>query len=267
MNMRNRFKAIPATLMALLASAGQALAEAAETHGGGELPNPRIAWNHTWAEVLVDLYVIGGVFALIAVYLLIKYRAKSPDAVGTAQPMNLDKALAWSLVPAALFMADDFLLAAKGWSLWNIQRQVPPNALEIKVNAEQWNFSFDYGQGVGNESELVVPVGRPVVLRMTSRDVIHSFGLNHYRVKEDIMPGRITYIWFLPDEPLESRVVCVEFCGMAHSQMNTAVKAVEAAQFDKWLAEKVEKAAAKKKTSALENNNKVAALTAAPAAE
>jgi cytochrome c oxidase subunit II len=260
--MRKRSNAISGMLMALMASAGPALANPA----AGELPNPRVSWNHAWNEVLIDLWVIGIVFGIIAVYMLIKYRAKSPGDVGTAQPMNLDKALAWSLVPAALFMADDFLLAAKGWSLWNIQRQVPPNALEIKVNAEQWAFSFDYGNGITDDAELVVPVGRPVVLRMTSKDVIHSFGLNHYRVKEDIMPGRITYIWFLPDEPLESKVVCVEFCGMAHSQMNSTVRAVEQAAYDEWMAKKVEKAA-KKKTSSLENNNKVAELAAASAAQ
>lgn len=225
----------------LLASA----AAAAET-ATGAIASPTEAWNHTWDEVLWDLWIIGGVFAVVAVYLLIRYRAKDPNAVGSALPLNLDKALAWSLVPAALFMADDFLLAAKGWSLWNIQRQVPANALEVRVTGNQWFFEYDYGSGV-TDTDLVVPVGQPVVLRMTSNDVIHSFGLNEYRLKEDMMPGRITYLWFYPDKPLESNVVCVEFCGNAHSQMSNKVKAIEKAAFDDWLAKKIEKK--KKKTS------------------
>lgn len=235
--MLKRFEPLLGTLAALPLFAGAALAEPA---AAGDIPNPTIAWNHAWDEVLWDLWIIGGVFAIVAVYLLIKYRARSPDAVGTAQPLNLDKALAWSLVPAALFMADDFLLAAKGWSLWNIQRTVPANAMEVKVTGNQWFFEYDYGNGI-TDTELVVPVGQPIVLRMTSNDVIHSFGLNEYRVKEDVMPGRITYLWFLPDKPLESSVVCVEFCGMAHSQMNNKVKAIDKTAFDDWMAKKVEK--------------------------
>jgi cytochrome c oxidase subunit 2 len=204
--------------------------------------SPTLAWNKTWHEVLTDLFVIGGIFGVALIYLLIRYRAKSPDAVGQGVKLNLDKALAWALVPAALFMADDFLLSAKGWSLWNIQRTVPPNALEVNVKAAQWYFEFDYGNGV-TDSDLIVPVGQPVVLRMTATDVIHSFGLTEYRLKEDLLPGRFTHLWFLPDKPIETHVTCVEFCGDSHAQMNSAVKAVPKAEFDAWLAAKRKKAA------------------------
>lgn len=209
----------------------------------GKIISPTTAWNEAWHEVLIDLFAIGGIFAAVMIYLLIKYRAKSPDQVGTAEKLGLEKALAWALVPAALFMADDFLLSAKGWSLWNIQRNVPPNAMEIKTTASQWFFEFDYGNGV-TDTDLVVPVGQPIVLRMTSSDVVHSFGLNSYRLKEDIMPGRITYIWFYPDQPLQSVVTCVEFCGNSHSEMFSAVKAVPKAEFDAWLAKKKSTASA-----------------------
>ena len=225
---------------AMLLAGGATAQTAAPKAAAAPIPNPAAEWNHVWTEVLWDLWIIGIVFAIVAVYLLVKYRAKSPDAVGTAAPLNLDKALAWALIPAALFMADDFLLAAKGWTLWNIQRTVPANALEIKVTGNQWYFEYDYGQGV-TDTELMVPVGRPIVLRMTSNDVIHSFGLTEYRVKEDVMPGRITYLWFLPDKPLTTNVVCVEFCGTAHSQMSNAVKAVDKAEFEAWLTKKIER--------------------------
>jgi cytochrome c oxidase subunit 2 len=240
--MRKRFEFIMGLLAAFPFMIGEAWAEAAPQ----EIPNPAHAWNHAWDEILWDLWIIGGIFGVVAVWLLIKYRARTPGAVGSALPLNLDKALAWSLVPAAIFMADDFLLAAKGWSLWNIQRHVPQGALEIKVTGNQWFFEYDYGNGV-TDTDLTVPVGQPIVLRMTSNDVIHSFGLTEYRVKEDMMPGRITYLWFYPDKPIETTVVCVEFCGNSHSQMNNKVKAVDKIAFDDWLAKKIEKK--KKKTS------------------
>ncbi len=88
------------------------------------------------------------VFGLIAIYLLIRYRAKSPDQVGEPVQSEQRAMWAWALIPAALFMADDFLLAGKGWTLWNIQRTVPSNALEVKVTGIQWSFEFDYGNGV-----------------------------------------------------------------------------------------------------------------------
>ncbi|MGQ0684266.1 cytochrome c oxidase subunit II [Bradyrhizobium sp.] len=219
-------------------STNAAFAEAAK---GTIINNPTTAWNHAWTEVLIDLFVIGGIFAAVAVYLLVRYRTRDPEAVGTAVPLNLEKALAWALVPAAIFMADDFLLSAKGWSLWNIQRTVPQNAMEVKVTAYQWYFEFDYGNGV-TATDLVVPVGQPVVMRMTSNDVIHSFGLNEYRLKEDIVPGRITRLWFLPDKPRETDLICVEFCGNSHSEMTSKVKAVAKADFDAWMAKNLKKA-------------------------
>ncbi len=234
--MLKRLELIVSLLGALLLSGGAAFAEAAT----GQIQSPTEAWNHTWDEVLWDLWIIGGVFAIVAIYLLVRYRSRSAGAVGTAQPLNLDKALAWALVPAAIFMADDFLLAAKGWSLWNIQRQVPPGAMEVKVTGNQWFFEYDYGNGV-TDTELTVPVGQPIVLRMTSNDVIHSFGLTEYRLKEDMMPGRITYLWFYPDKPLETTVVCVEFCGNSHSEMFNKVHAVAKADYDAYIAKKLEK--------------------------
>jgi cytochrome c oxidase subunit 2 len=238
--MWKRFETRLALIAAMLLAAGPALAEAAQEVAVKTIKSPAHEWNVVWGEVLWDLWIVGGVFAVVATWMLIKFRAKSADAVGSAPPLNLDKALAWALVPAALFMADDFLLAAKGWSLWTLQRTVPQGAVEIKVTGNQWYFEYDYGNGV-TDTDLMVPVGKPIVLRMTSNDVIHSFGLNEFRVKEDIMPGRFTYLWFYPDKAIETTVVCVEFCGNSHSQMNNPVKAVAQADYDAWMAKKLEK--------------------------
>jgi cytochrome c oxidase subunit 2 len=233
--MRTRLKAAAGGLISL-AMAGQGFA--AEKGG---IASPTDVWNKTWDEVLVDLFVIGIVFGLASIYMLIRFRARSPEDVGKGKRLPLDKALAWAIVPAAIFLADDFLLSAKGWSLWNVQRIVPNNAMEIKVTGHQWYFDYEYANGVKSD-DLIVPVGKPIVLRMTSDDVIHSFGLIDYRLKEDMMPGRITYLWFYPDKPLSTKVVCVEFCGTSHSEMNSDVKAIPQADFDKWLAAKKAKA-------------------------
>lgn len=212
-----------------------------------DIKDPAEGWEHLWSEVLIDITVIGVIFGVAAIYLLSKYRAKSPDEVGSGFKMSKAQMAAWALIPATVFMADDFYLAAKGWSLWNIQRQVPEGAMEIRVTGQQWFFEFEYENGVVAE-ELRVPVGQPVVLRMTSKDVIHSFGLPDYQIKEDLMPGRITYLWFYPKEQRETVVTCVEFCGLDHAGMYTKVSALPRAEFDAWMARAEAEAKAEKKS-------------------
>ncbi len=202
---------------------------------GTDITDPAEGWDILWKELLIDITLIGVIFFAAAVYMLIKYKAKNPQDVGTAAKLTLGQAIAWALIPSAIFLADDFYLAAKGWSVWAVQRTPPENAMEIKVTGYQWYWEFEYENGVITE-ELKVPVGQPIVMRMTSEDVIHGFGLPHYRVTEDMMPGRVTYLWFNPKEPVETIVTCREFCGAAHSAMYTSVSAVPRDEFDAWLA-------------------------------
>jgi len=202
----------------------------------GDIPDTRADWDELWHEVLIDITVIGVIFIAAAIYMLIRFKATSPDQVGTAKPLTTANAIGWALIPAAIFMADDLYLAAKGWTVWEHQRTVPENAMEVKVTGYQWYWEFEYENGTTTD-ELKVPVGTPVVLRMTSDDVIHSFGLPYYRLTEDVMPGRITYIWFNPNVAIETLVTCREFCGNSHSEMSTVVEAIAPAEFEKWLAE------------------------------
>ncbi|MBF0110547.1 MAG: cytochrome c oxidase subunit II [Magnetococcales bacterium] len=232
--------------MVALSMPGVLLPGAAWAADAAKIVDPVESWNHLWHEVLVDLVIMGTIFAALAVYWLIKYRATSPDQVGRGPTLSRAQAWSWAMVPAFIFMADDFFLAAKGWTVWNTYRKVPENALEIKVTGNMWYWQFEYPNGVTTTyaydtkegDGLMVPVGTPVVLRMTSNDVIHSFGMPEYRVKEDMMPGRITYIWFYPKEEKKTWVTCVEFCGTLHSQMYSPVVAVPPAKFDAWLQQK-----------------------------
>jgi cytochrome c oxidase subunit 2 len=226
--------------------AGQALAQ--------EIPNPAEGWDHLWFEILVDITIFGVILMVAAVVFIIKYKASSPEQVGTAKPMSTANAIGWVLIPAAIFMADDFFLAASGWTLWNTYRRVPEDAMEIQVTAYQWYFEFEYPDGQVSDTScsdengdnlfdimsecaegLVLPVGQPVVFRMTSEDVIHDFGLPQFRVKEDVMPGRQTYIWINPVEVGEWRIQCAEFCGNDHSRMMGRLRVVSQDDFDAWL--------------------------------
>jgi len=206
--------------------------------------NPAVEWNHLWGHVLGDILVIGVVFTLGAIWMLWKYRAKSHDGVGSAPKLTKAQVLAWTLIPSALFMADDFYLAANGWVLWNTQRTVPAGALEVKLTGQMYYWEFDYGNGIVTTNELKVPVGRPVVLRMSAADVIHSFFIPDFRIKEDVLPGRKTFLWFVAEKPGTTKATCTEFCGVGHSQMPAEIQAVPPAEFDAWFKSKGKSASA-----------------------
>lgn len=210
-----------------------------------EIRNPAEEWEHLWSEVMMDITVIGIVMVIAALVMLVKYRATSPDQVGTAKKLTTVQSISFALIPASIFMADDFYLAANGWTVWNAYRRVPENAMEVKVTAYQWYFEFEFPDGTladGSDfSAIKLPSDQPVVFRMTSEDVLHSFGLPHYRVKEDIMPGRITYIWInTAKEQTQAVLQCAEFCGDSHSNMSNPIHTVPRDEFDAWLAVKAE---------------------------
>ncbi len=222
---------------------------ASEPSGG--IKNPAEVWTELWDTVLLDLYIMGGIFGALAVHWLIKYKASNKENVGDGPTLSRAQVWAWALVPAFIFLADDFYLAAKGWSAWNVYRNVPENAMEVKVTGNMWYWEFEYEDGTTSTYDvdtkegdgLVVPVGTPVVLRMTSNDVVHSFGMTEYKVKEDVMPGRITYIWFYPDKEIETWVTCVEFCGANHARMFAPVKAVQENKYQEWLVKRAKEEA------------------------
>jgi cytochrome c oxidase subunit 2 len=214
------------------------------TDVGATLPDPAAHWDELWHELMTDIYAIGVVYTIIAVYAVLKFTRKTPDQVGTGVKLTPIESIAWAAIPAFCFMADDFYLAAKGWSLFNDQRRVPANHMEVKLTGEMWGWNYMYPEACNDDgdcveayNELRVPVGTAILLRMTSSDVVHSHYIPDMRIKEDLMPGRVTYIWFNPTAPGEHVITCNEYCGAMHSGMVGNVIAMPKAEFDAWLAE------------------------------
>jgi cytochrome c oxidase subunit 2 len=114
-------------------------------------------------------------------------------------------------------------------------RVPPPDTYDIYVTGKQWMWEFAYVEGNHSIAQLYVPAGRPVRLLMTSRDVIHSFFVPDFRLKQDVLPGRYTTLWFEVKEPGRHPVYCAEFCGTNHSTMRAEVIALSNADFARWL--------------------------------
>jgi cytochrome c oxidase subunit 2 len=198
--------------------------------------DPARAWDQLWHEYLIDVGIIFVVFAGLGLYFMLRYRRRSPDEQGSGPQLSRLASVGWVVIPMFAFMADDFYLAAKTWNVWNIYRDVPADRMEVKLDAAMWRWDFTYPNGVKTTGDLHVPLGKPIMLRMTSSDVVHSFYLPDFRVKEDSMPCRVTYLWFLPSKTGEFVSTCAEFCGMMHSKMTGKVIVMPPAEFEGWYA-------------------------------
>lgn len=112
----------------------------------------------------------------------------------------------------------------------------PANAMDVYVMAKKWMWKFSYPEGPNSMGTLRVPVGRPVRLLLTSRDVIHSFYVPAFRIKQDVLPGRYTQAWFQATQPGNYQILCTEFCGVGHSQMWGEVIAMPSEDYETWMA-------------------------------
>lgn len=223
--------------IAAMAVAGSAMAVSYEKDipiWRGEIKDPAAGWDSLWGTVLEDITVMGILFAIVCAWLILKYRRRPGVEGGGAHPLTHGGAIAWLLIPTFVFLADDMFVAARGWQLWVDQRTVPAERLEIQLMSGMYSWDYTYPNGVTAQSELKVPVGKPVLLRMTSRDVIHNHYLPDFRIKEDSMPGRITYLWFYPKTVGTHLVTCNEYCGVGHSMMSGQVIVLPTEEYNAW---------------------------------
>jgi cytochrome c oxidase subunit II len=113
----------------------------------------------------------------------------------------------------------------------------PKDAAEVFVVGKQWMWYLQHPEGKRETNELHVPLGRPVKLTMTSQDVIHSFFVPAFRMKQDVLPGRYTSTWFQPTKTGRYHLYCAEYCGTNHSVMGGFVYVMEPADYERWLSQ------------------------------
>ncbi len=172
------------------------------------------------------------VFGLV-LYFVGKYYAGSKADRSNPSFHNLKLELAWSLIPLALGLFV-FVWAAKLY----VEVQAPissENALDIYVVGKQWMWQLQHPTGQRENNELHIPVGRPVKLTMISQDVIHSFFVPAFRVKNDVVPGRYRTLWFEPTKVGKYHLFCAEYCGTKHSEMVGWIYVMEPEDYEKWL--------------------------------
>lgn len=173
------------------------------------------------------------VFSLIVVFAIRFRRRKGQAAQAAATPTaNLRVEIVWTAIPFFLSMG----LLVWGVNLYVAQERAPNNALDITVVGKQWMWKIQHPGGQRELNELHVPLGRVVKLTMTTEDVIHSFFIPAFRVKQDVVPGRFTTLWFEATRVGEYHLFCAEYCGTNHSGMGGKVIVMKLNDYEAWLA-------------------------------
>jgi cytochrome c oxidase subunit 2 len=139
--------------------------------------------------------------------------------------------ISWAVIP---FVA---MLVFYVWStrLYFDQHHPPSNALEIQVVAKQWMWKFQHPGGQREINELHVPIGRPILLTLASQDVIHDLYVPALRLKQDVVPGRYTSLWFNADTVGSYRLQCSQFCGADHAVMGGYLHLLSPSDYARWL--------------------------------
>ena len=212
-------------------------------------------WDAIYAFLIISslisfIILIGGM-----IYFVFKFKRRSGNDKTAYITHNHTLEFLWSFIPFLIFM----FVFAWGWLIYHDMRRMPENALEVHVFAKKWDWRFVYKSGKEITSGLdaqnkripatmVVPINKPVKLLMASekvnaagtdpsdRPVLHSFYIPAFRVKQDVVPGRYTALWFEADKLGEFQVFCTEYCGTGHSAMLGKIKVVSQADFENWLA-------------------------------
>ncbi len=189
---------------------------------------PKIDSLFTFVNVVSGVLLVGVVTAM----LWFMYRYRRQDPAERPSPVKESKLLeiSWIVIPTILVL----LVFNWGFKSFVAQKTIPDNAYEIRVQARSWGWSFEYPNGVTTDT-LYVPADEPVKTTMSSQDVIHSFYVPAFRVKQDVLPNRYTSVWFEATKEGTYDLFCTEYCGRNHSEMDAEVKVVSRTRFDEWL--------------------------------
>ena len=223
-------------------------------------------WGYIDDTILITFWVTGVVFVgivLFMAYCVLRFRHKE-GRQAAYEPEN--KKLEWWLtILTAVGVA---LMLAPGLFVWNQFVTVPEEAMEVEVVGQQWQWSFrfpgkdgvlgtsdarsinddnsfgvqpddSYGQDdvLIEDSELHLPLDRPIKVLLRSIDVLHDFYVPEFRAKMDMVPGAVTFFWFIPTRTGTFDILCFELCGVGHHTMRGIVVVEEESAFEAWLQE------------------------------
>jgi cytochrome c oxidase subunit 2 len=169
--------------------------------------------------------------AALVVFFTIRFKRRHPDEVGADIHGSLALELTWTVIPFILSM----IMFVWGADLFYRLSRPPADAMDIYVVGKRWMWKVQHPTGVREINQLHVPTGRSVRLFLGSEDVIHDFSIPAFRVKMDVVPGKVTTMWFNAILPGTYHLFCAEYCGTKHSGMVGDVIVMAPQDYEAWL--------------------------------
>ena len=180
------------------------------------------------------MILLSVLFALVVVFMLyavVVFRRRDGDTGdGEHFEGNTPLEIAWTVIPLIAVVIFGYI----GVTSLRTVTAAQDNEVVVDVESFQWAWAFTYPDTGAASADLVLPVNQPARMELTSRDVIHSFWVPEFRVKQDAVPGQTTTLRFTPTVEGEYTLVCAELCGLTHYNMVAKVKVVSAAEYAQW---------------------------------
>ncbi|MBU0632113.1 cytochrome c oxidase subunit II [bacterium] len=189
----------------------------------------RAFWISVGISAMMFILVVGLMLFFIVRYHSSRVKPEEIRNIKHYAPLEI----AWTVIPTILL----FIIFYYGYSAFRELRTMPKDAFTVEVLGKRWSWTFIYPNGK-KSTELYVPAGENISLRLHAPvdDVLHSFYVPAFRVKEDVVPGRENHLWFKSDVVGRYDVECAEYCGTGHSRMLSKVEVMEKTAFDAWYA-------------------------------
>ena len=232
---------------------------------GFQFPATELMRDLVWLDnfLLVIITVISVFVTCLLAYAAFKFHRSRNETPGTFTHHSVLE-VAWTVIPVGILV----VIGAFSLPILFKQQEIPEADITIKVTGYQWywgyeyvdhDFGFDsvmlqkdeladYGYApdeylLATDTAVVVPVGATVVMQLTGADVIHSWTIPAFGVKQDAVPGRLAELWFAAEKEGVYFGQCSELCGQAHAYMPITVKVVSQEQYDAWLSSTIEELA------------------------
>ncbi|HWS16255.1 MAG TPA: cytochrome c oxidase subunit II [Candidatus Methylomirabilis sp.] len=186
--------------------------------------------------VFLMILLIGGFFFFLTqgmlIYFAVKYRRRRPDRDNETPAITGNPLLEflWILIPSLVVL----VIFYYGWRVYTDLRIPQAGATEVYVNGRSWMYEVRYPDGRTAINEIRVPQGKPVKFILSASDVLHGFYLPDFRVKMDMIPGRITTLWLQPDRPGRYQIFCTVYCGTGHSNMQAQLIVMPRQDYAEW---------------------------------
>ncbi len=180
--------------------------------------------------VAISVILLVGITAVM-IYFVFRYSEKNNPKPDQSITGNTTLEILWTVIPLILVLAMFFY----GYEGFKEMRNIPPNAMLVKVTGKMWFWHFEYENKKTSDTLLVLPQGKDVRFDLMSADVNHSFYVPAFRTKEDCIPGRTNHMWFHTTNVGVYDIVCAEYCGMNHSYMLGKLKVVPEKEYLEWV--------------------------------